>query len=82
MWLMTLDTAGIFIWVFDFPGSVKTFIDIVHDIVVAGQAFIRSKKICQYIVYMCGIGVEGLACNVFMTVLAGGLTMSGDMKLA
>ena len=82
MWIMTLDTTGVFFGICYIFSAVQTIIQVVHDIIMTGQAFINAEKIGKVFVYMRGIGVEGLAGNAFVTVLAGCLTMNGDMKLA
>jgi len=81
MGIMTAETVLISFWNFDSFISVQALLQVVHDIIMAGKALIHTKKICQFFGDICGVRVEPLFSNVFMTVLAGDLAMGGDMKL-
>jgi hypothetical protein len=81
MGIMTTETVIISFWNFDSFISGKALLQVVHDIIMAGKALIHAKKIVQFFGDICGVRVEPLFSNVFMTVLAGDLAMGGDMKL-
>jgi len=78
--VMTLETVPVSFWIFDSFAAVQASIQVIHDIVMARETSVRRKKICQFPVDIRGIRVEPLFSDVFVTVLAGGLAMGGDME--
>jgi hypothetical protein len=48
---------------------------------MTGCAVVYGKEVCQFLVDICGIGVQFLVDNVLVAILAGILFMGRDTKL-
>jgi hypothetical protein len=59
---------------------MNTLIQVVQDIVMTGQTVIHVKKVINALVDVIRVWVR-IRVNIFVTVLAGILTMNRDMKL-
>jgi len=80
MGIMAAHAVFILAPVVDLHRPVRTFLEVIHNRIMTGQAFIRMKEVSYTPGHIQRIGMEVLGKDIFVTPPAGGLTVCRSMK--